>query len=144
MRATTWPESGLRLTRLPQIRVNNAPGTSPPHGAPADERGDGVGAGVLAVGDRDHLAVSLGVGLGLPHVEQQAGGLELDVGQRERYEFGAAQRGGKAEQDHRGVADPMSVVRSMPVTIWRISATVSGRACRRGATPQVRRNPSRT
>lgn len=36
---------------------------------------------MLAVGDTDHLAVALGVGLGSPNVEHEAGGLVLDVGE---------------------------------------------------------------
>lgn len=39
---------------------------------------------------------------------------------------------------------PNTVLRSMAVMIWRSSITLSGRACRRGATPWVRRSPART
>lgn len=70
---------------------------------PGGQGGDGVGFGVLAVGDADDLAPALGVGLGAADGEQQAGGLGRDVGEGERGELGAAQRGGEPEQDQRGV-----------------------------------------
>jgi hypothetical protein len=46
---------------------------------------------VLAVGDADELATAFGVGLGPPHMHEQAGGLGLDVGERESGQLGAAQ-----------------------------------------------------
>jgi hypothetical protein len=61
---------------------------------------------VAAVGDGHDLAVAFLVGLGLPHVEQEAGGFVLDVGEGERGQLGASQGGGEAEQDDGGVAFP--------------------------------------
>jgi hypothetical protein len=46
------------------------------------------------------------VHLGLADVEQESGGLVLDVGEGEGDDLGAAQGEGVAEQDDRGVADP--------------------------------------
>jgi len=60
---------------------------------------------VLPVGDGDGLAVAFLIQLRAADVEQQSGGLVFDVGQRECDEFGAAHRGGIAEQHDRGVAD---------------------------------------
>jgi hypothetical protein len=59
---------------------------------------------VLTVGDRHDLPLAFLVHLGRANVEQQTGGLVLDGCQSERDEFGAAHRGGVAEQDDRGVA----------------------------------------
>jgi hypothetical protein len=73
---------------------------------PGGEGGDGVGAGVAAVRDGDLLAVLLLVGLGLPDRDEDAGRLVVDVSEGEGGELGAAHRGGVAEQDDRGVADP--------------------------------------
>lgn len=46
--------------------------------APGVQRGDGAGGGVQSVGDGDLLAVAFLVGLRLPDVEQEAGGLVFD------------------------------------------------------------------
>jgi hypothetical protein len=79
--------------------------------------------------------VSFLVGLGLPHGQQQAGGLGLDVVLGEGDELGAAQRGGVAEQDDRGVSGSDWGGPVDGGEFWPTSATVSGRARRRGAVP---------
>jgi hypothetical protein len=53
---------------------------------------------VLAVADGDALAFAVLVGLGPVHGHDDATGLEVDVAHGEGGEFGAAQRGGEAEQ----------------------------------------------
>src|SRR5918995_1717077 len=63
----------------------------------------GSGGGMPAVGDADDLAAAVEVGLGAADGDQQAGGVSLDVGEGERGELTAAQRGGEPEQDQRGV-----------------------------------------
>lgn len=75
-----------------------------PMGAPAGESLDRVGGGVVAVGDADDGAFGVLVGLGRAQMQQQPAGLRLDVIQSERDQLGAAQRGGVAEQNDRGVA----------------------------------------
>lgn len=74
-------------------------------GSPGVERCDWVGESVLAVSDGDLLAVAFSVALGLPDVQQEPGGLVLDVGQVECHEFGTAHGGCVAKQDEGGVAD---------------------------------------
>jgi hypothetical protein len=96
---------GWWLMVLAHRRVNSAPGVSPRRWRQAFEGGDGVGGGVPAVRDRDERAVAFLVHLRGPDGEQEAGGLVLDVGQGEGDQFGAAQGGGVAEQDHRRVPD---------------------------------------
>ncbi|HEX5533736.1 MAG TPA: hypothetical protein VFX33_08355 [Actinomycetales bacterium] len=59
---------------------------------------------MLAVDHGHDLTVGVLVGLGPTNGEQDAAGLELDVGQRERGQLGAPHRGGEAEQDDRGIA----------------------------------------
>lgn len=71
---------------------------------PGVECRDGVRDGVLAVDHGHDLTVGVLVGLGPTNGEQDAAGLELDVGQRERGQLGAPHRGGEAEQDDRGIA----------------------------------------
>lgn len=80
------------------------PGRFAADGGPGGEGGDGVGEGVLSVGDSDELAAAFGVGLGSADVQEQPGRLGLDVGEGEGGELGASQCGGEAEQDDRGVA----------------------------------------
>lgn len=70
----------------------------------AGEGGDGVGGGVVAVGDTAGVAGRVLVGLGPADGQDQAAGLRLDVCESERGQLGAAQGGGEPEQDDRGVA----------------------------------------
>lgn len=72
---------------------------------PGAEGFDGVGGGVVAVGDGDGLSFVVLVGLGSVDGEDCSPGLELHVGQGEVHDLGASRRGGEAEQDDRGVAD---------------------------------------
>jgi hypothetical protein len=60
--------------------------------APGVEGGDRVGEGVLSVGDGDLMAVAVAVGLGLPDMQQQAGGLVLEVGEGEPDELATPHR----------------------------------------------------
>ena len=98
------PEIGSRVTDPLRRLVNSRPGLGASVAEPGVECGDRVGGGVLAVDDGDDLAVGVLVGLGPADGEQDAAGLELDVGQREGGQLGAAHRRGEAEQDERGVA----------------------------------------
>jgi len=59
------------------------------------------------VGDANDLAAGFRVGLGAAHVQQESGGLGLDLGEGERGELGASQCAGEAEQEECGVADPL-------------------------------------
>lgn len=88
IRAGTCPVSGCRLTLLPQIGVNTVPRAVPR--TPGVEGRDGIGAGVLSVGDADDLAMAFGIGLGSSDVEHEASRLVLVVGQGEGDELGAA------------------------------------------------------
>jgi hypothetical protein len=92
------------LTVLPQMRVNTGPGAAPRSSRQSLRAATGSVV-ALAVGDADDLAVAFGVGLGSADVEHDPGGLVFDVGQGEADQFGAAEGGGVAEQDHRGVSD---------------------------------------
>jgi len=111
------------------------PGRLAPHGSPGVERRDGIGEGVLAVGDGHLLAVSLLVHLRLPDVEQEAGGLVFDVGEGEGDDLGAAQGGGVAEQDDRGIADAdgRRAVDAGDDLADLINSERSGQSARRGA-----------
>ncbi len=74
--------------------------------APSRQGGDRVSLRVVAAGDGDGLPVSFLVGFRPANRDQQAVGLLLHVEQGKHGQFGAAQRGGVAEQDDRGVPDP--------------------------------------
>lgn len=69
---------------------------------PGEQRpvaGDRVGASAAAVGDADHVASALLVGLGAADGDQEARRAGLEVGQLQAGEIGAAQRAGVAEHE---------------------------------------------
>ncbi|MEI2713792.1 MAG: hypothetical protein V9G04_11025 [Nocardioides sp.] len=74
--------------------------------SPGSQGGDGVGAGVLAVGHGDVFAVAFLIGLGTSDGQEQTGGFVVDIGEGEGHELGDPQGGGVAERDDRGVAGP--------------------------------------
>jgi hypothetical protein len=72
------------------------------------------------------------VHLRLPDVEQESGGLVFDVGEVEGDEFGAADGGGVAEQDDRGVADAVrggavDAADDLPEGSWRAAESSTPR-----------------
>ena len=97
------PEIGCRSGPPGRLLVNSGPGVVPRATSQAPRAATGSGGGMPAVGDADDLAAAVEVGLGAADGDQQAGGLALDVGEGERGELTAAQRGGEPEQDQRGV-----------------------------------------
>jgi hypothetical protein len=111
------------------------PGCPATYGGPRRECRGGLGEGVLAVSDADDLAVAFGVGLGTTHHEEQSAGSGLDVGESEPGQLRRRSAEAKPRRMIAASRTPLGVARSMPVTIWRISATPSGRAwaARRGA-----------
>lgn len=80
----TGPQAGEDRTRL-----------AAPVVVPGGECSDGVGGGVLTVGDADDLAGAVLVGLGAADGDQDPAGLVADVGEVEGGELAAAHRGGE-------------------------------------------------
>jgi len=91
-----WCSGPPAVAWLLRSAVNSGPGPSPRMRSQA----------CRAAGDRDDPAVAVGVGLGAADGQQHSPGLEVEVGEVEGDELGGAQRGGEADQDERGVADP--------------------------------------
>jgi len=112
-------------------------------GRPSRQGRDGGGDRVLPVGDADHLAAAIGVGLGAPYVQEEAAGFGIDVGEREA--VSSERRKAEAMPSRMIAASraPLAPARSIPATIRRMSAVSRGLASR-GAVPRVRRRPRRT
>lgn len=125
-RATTCPDSGVRLTEMAQIRVNSGPGASP-RGPPGGHGCDGIGAGVLAVGDGPVARRRAGRSWSVTRstADRRVCVRCRPVSGRPSHRAATRRR---AEQDDRGVAGANGVVRSTRATIRRISSRVSGRA----------------
>jgi hypothetical protein len=105
IRTTVPPVIGARAAAAAQAGEQRA-GRGAADGEPGCDGADGIGVGVLAVGEADDLATPVWVGLGPAHTQQQPGSLGLEVGEGESRQLGAPHGGGEAEQDERGIPGP--------------------------------------